>query len=321
MPYLTNLATIVRRSGLKVVEVSGWKTRGHGSMGTIQTITCHHTATPRSFRRGESYPTMGVVRDGRPGLPGPLSQLGLGRDGTVYVIAAGLSYHAGRSHKTSQTNSHAIGIEAEGAMEAWPAVQYAAYTRLVAALLTGWPNASVVGHKESASPSGRKNDPSFSMSKFRSDVRRVNLGTKPTPPQPPAPKGVLGMTKRINTRRSKAQKATGTRHLMINDKGDYTIVAGPSEFTVSAKADIRGLKAGEHGFLILAEVMYQKGKPTTISREIATVKVTSNTVWSVAGAWSMPKTYKGKSPRLRLIFKTSAKNATASNIVVSGLRD
>lgn len=324
MPYLTNLATVVRRSGLKVVEVPGWKTRGHGPMSTIQTITCHHTATPRSFKRDSDYPTMGVVRDGRPGLRGPLAQLGLGRNGTVYVIAAGLSYHAGRSQKTSQTNSRAIGIEAEGAMESWPRVQYDAYVRLVAALLTEWPNAEVVGHKESAAPKGRKNDPSFNMSDFRAAVRKVNLGSKPAPTAPTETtdsKGVLGMTKRINAQRRTTQKATGTRHLMVDDKGNYTIVDGPAAFTVAAKADINGLKPGEHGYLILAEVMYKKGQPTVISREIAAVKVTSNTTETVSGAFTLPKEYKGKSPRLRLVFKTASKTATASNIVVSGIRD
>ncbi|MCI4013027.1 N-acetylmuramoyl-L-alanine amidase [Brevibacterium sp. ZH18] len=143
----------------------------------------------------------------------------------------------------------------------------------------------------------------------------------PAATEPATPKGVLGMTKRINAYLTGKQKATGTRHLMIDDKGNYTIVAGPAEFVVSAKADIGGLKKGEHGFLILAEVMYKKGHPTVISREIATVKVTANTVWSVAGAWTLPKDHKGKSPRLRLIFKTSSKTATAHNVYISGVRD
>lgn len=143
----------------------------------------------------------------------------------------------------------------------------------------------------------------------------------PAATEPATPKGVLGMTKRINAYRTGKQKATGTRHLMIDDKGNYTIVAGPAEFVVSAKADIGGLKKGEHGFLILAEVMYKKGQPTVISREIATVKVTANTVWSVAGAWTLPKNHKGKSPRLRLLFKTSSKTATAHNVYISGIRD
>lgn len=320
MPYLTNLATVVRRSGLKVVEVAGWKSRGHGPMGTVQTITCHHTATPRSFKRSQSYPTMGVVRDGRPGLPGPLAQLGLGRDGTVYVIAAGLSYHAGRSHKSSQTNSHAIGIEAEGAMEAWPSVQYQAYLRLVKALLTAWPKAAVVGHKESAAPSGRKNDPSFSMSKFRSDLKKTSTGGKP----PTEAKGILGMTKRIAGSRRKRYDVKGDntlRHLPVSESGkDYTIVSGPAVFDAGVKVDVRGLKKGELAYLVLTELLYKSGNSRN-GRELDAVAITENGVHSVHGAFQLYKDYQGRNPRLRVAIKTKAKGVYVENLYVSGIRD
>lgn len=84
---LTDLATVLRAAGLKVQEVPGWKTRGHGQMTSVETIACHHTAGPKTG----NYPSLGVVRDGRPGLDGPLAQLGLARDGTWLVIAAGAS--------------------------------------------------------------------------------------------------------------------------------------------------------------------------------------------------------------------------------------
>ena len=45
MPYLTDLADAVRSSGLTVVEVPGWKTRGHGPMSDVLGIVAHHTAT------------------------------------------------------------------------------------------------------------------------------------------------------------------------------------------------------------------------------------------------------------------------------------
>ncbi|MCD1287159.1 MULTISPECIES: hypothetical protein [unclassified Brevibacterium] len=159
------------------------------------------------------------------------------------------------------------------------------------------------------------------LSLVRGGIRLNYTSASAEASTPAEPEGVLGMSKRITTSRRKAQKATGTRHLQIDDKGNYSILVGPADFIVSAKADIKGLKAGEHGYLILAEVMYKKGQPTKISREIATVKVTANTTETVTGSYGLFKDYKGKSPRLRLIFKTSAKKATASNIVVSGLRD
>lgn len=314
----SRLERAVRASGLQYREVNGWKSRGHATMGTIQSVMCHHTAGPASG----NTPSLNVVAHGRPGLSGPLAQLYLARDGTVYLVAAGLAYHAGKVSSSAYQNSHSIGIEAEATgVSAWPVSQVSAYAQLCRALVSefGLATSRVVGHKEAATPRGRKIDPNFNMPDFRKKVDGATTTT--TQPAPATPKGVLGMTKRINAYRKKAQKATGTRHLMINDKGDYTIATGPAEAVISAKTDIGGLKAGQHGFLILAEVMYKKGQPTVISREIATVKVTSNTVWSVAGAWALPKDHKGKSPRLRLIFKTSSKTATAHNVYISGVRD
>jgi hypothetical protein len=171
---LTDLADILRNAGLPVVEVQGWKTRGHGTMSSVKGILAHHTAGPAT---GE-YPSLAVVRDGRSDLPGPLSQLGLGRSGTWYVIAAGKAYHAGSTIDDSIFgNSNAIGIEAEGTGAPstnighahWPEVQYQSYVRGVKALQAayGVPTAHVLGHKEAAFPLGRKPDPNFSMEEFR----------------------------------------------------------------------------------------------------------------------------------------------------------
>ena len=166
---LTDLAAAVRASGLPVIEVPGWKTRGHGQMTAVDTIVCHHTAGPAKG----NYPSLSVVRDGRADLPGPLAQLGLARDGTVYVIAAGVAYHAGVVKESSYDNWHAIGIEAEATgVDPWPEAQLDAYARLCAALCARYrlPVARVLGHKEVCSPSGRKVDPNFDMPAFRNRV-------------------------------------------------------------------------------------------------------------------------------------------------------
>lgn len=169
---LLDLADAARSSGLPVTEVDGWRTRGHGELVAVETIVAHHTATAAAA--AGDYPSLGIVRDGRPGLAGPLSQLGLGRDGTVYVIAAGVAYHAGATWSTSQDNWHAIGIEAEhpGGSAPWPPAQYDAYARLCAALCRWYrlDPARVQGHKEIARPAGRKPDPTFSMTEFRGRV-------------------------------------------------------------------------------------------------------------------------------------------------------
>ena len=174
---LTDLADAARKSGLKVVDISGWRTRGHGPMAGVKTIVCHHTAGPETG----NMPSLGVINDGRLGLPGPLSHLGLARDGAVYVIAAGLAYHAGAVREPTMGNAYAIGIEAEATgMDSWPAVQLDAYARLCAALCEHYdvPVIRVLGHKEVCSPVGRKIDPNFDMAAFR---RQINQEDDMTP--------------------------------------------------------------------------------------------------------------------------------------------
>ena len=191
--YLTDLADVLRAAGLKVVEIDGWKTRGRpASTGGFDPVgvLCHHTAT--SVRSSDAN-VLALLRNGRSDLPGPLCNLGLGRDGTVYVIAAGRANHGGKA-KASGTvaagdaNSLYIGIEAfnDGVGEKWPAVQYDAYVKVCAALcakVTGNSAATVRGHKET-SVTG-KIDPTFDMGAFRDRVAAALA--KPTPAKPAAP--------------------------------------------------------------------------------------------------------------------------------------
>ncbi|VEW13580.1 N-acetyl-anhydromuranmyl-L-alanine amidase [Brevibacterium casei] len=320
----------VKKSGLKTVWVPGWKSRGRGTMGSIQTVTLHHTATPRSLRKTAEYPTYNVVKDGRPGLPGPLAQLGLGRTGVVYVFAAGVSNHAGKSRSTSMTNSRAIGIEAEGAMEAWPKEQYDAYLRLVRALIDEFnlPESRALRHAETASPPGRKNDASFSGPTFRKRLKSTRLGgTTPTAPAPkPTLEGIFGMTKRIaSTHTAKQVAAKGTtKHLQIG-KDQFTIASGPAWVSASVKVDIENLPVGETCYLVIGEAFYAKGKPTTLGRELATMEVIgtpgTTTATVTAPPWQLFKDWKGKNPRLRAFIKSAPRDLTISNVSVQGARD
>src|SRR5690606_1972392 len=134
--YLTDLASVLRKAGLKVVEVSGWKTRGHGGMNKPKGIIWHHTAT--SAKASGNYPSLDIVKSGRSDLKGPLANLGLGRDGTWYVIAAGQAWHAGSGFYPGLAgNINTIGIEAEHpgtSGHPWPLKQLALYRRRSAAL-------------------------------------------------------------------------------------------------------------------------------------------------------------------------------------------
>lgn len=179
------LAVVLREAGLKVAEQPGWLTRSRGRMGDVRGVMLHHTGTPNPRRY--NMPTLrvlteGVVQSNNRRIPGPLAHLGLGLDGTYYVIAAGRCNHAGSGEWRGITmgNSHFIGIEADHpgtASEPWPDVQLDAYRRGVAALLkhAGLKAHACMGHKEYA-PS-RKIDPiSIDLDHFRSDVAALMAG-------------------------------------------------------------------------------------------------------------------------------------------------
>lgn len=183
---LTWLPDVLMDAGLKVATVDGWETRGSGDMGPVRGVICHHTAGPKSA----NMPSLKTIINGRPDLPGPLAHLGLGRDGTFYVIAAGRCNHAGKGTWNGETggNTHFIGVEAEntGGHDdfPWPAVQLDAYQRGVAAIFKHLRLDAncCVGHREYALPVGRKTDPTLDMIAFRSTVSSfLSAGVPPRP--------------------------------------------------------------------------------------------------------------------------------------------
>lgn len=186
---LTWLPEVLEAAGLKVAETDGWRSRGRAEMGTVKGVMCHHTGTPGHFDK--NMPTLDMLIRGRSDLAGPLAQLGLGRDGTFYIIAAGRANHAGAGRWEGVTtgNSSFIGIEAENdglKADSWPPAQMDAYRRGVAAILRkiGAQANMCCGHKEYALPPGRKPDPKFDMPAFRNEVAALLQGKSPPPPIP-----------------------------------------------------------------------------------------------------------------------------------------
>jgi GH24 family phage-related lysozyme (muramidase) len=139
--------------GVPVVYVVGWEGRSTGTRPVLDPagVVIHHTAT-RSY--DYDYPSLGIVRDGRSDLPGPLSQFGLGRHtGTVYVIASGKANHAGPGGWNGLSGNASVwGIEAEndGIGEEWSDVTLRNYVLLCAALArhTGFGPENVCCHRE-----------------------------------------------------------------------------------------------------------------------------------------------------------------------------
>lgn len=171
---------------LKVRELPDWKEYGHGDFLNLWGVMVHHT--------GNAAETAESIRDGRPDLPGPLSQLHIAQDGTVSVVAAGVSWHAGAGDypgiPTDNANWHLIGIEcawprdtsigpATQGRERWPDPQIVAMRDTVAAILTrlGFGPDRVIGHKEWAGRRQGKWDPgNLDMNWFRNEVGKAQRG-------------------------------------------------------------------------------------------------------------------------------------------------
>jgi len=251
MAALLWLADVARNAGLEVIEVDGWKTRGrtYCSMNP-KGVVCHHTAGPRS----DDMPSLGLLINGRTGLPGPLAHYGLGRSGKVYVVAAGTANHAGAGGwRGLRSNCDVVGIEAENTgSEPWPKRQLEAYVVLVAAICDrlGINSSMVAAHREWAP--GRKPDPhSIDMNEFRRWVEDARHGglVRPTPPRQVKPSiafdiGRVAVAQTLNDSHPDVRRAQGL--LMAYSPvspGSVDSVAGPKfDRSVREFQALKGLK-------------------------------------------------------------------------------
>jgi hypothetical protein len=190
--YVPWLADAARSTGYPVVEVAGWRSRGHGPMRAVEGVVGHHTGTAQTAKG--DYPSLNIVTNGRAGLAGPLCNYGLGRSGTIYVVAAGTGWHAGASAHAGfrDLNDEFLGIEAEhaGGSLPWPGAQLDAYVKLVAACLRYMRRGPerYVSHRGCALPAGRKPDPkAIDDGWMRNAVAKVLAGTSTPPVKPVTP--------------------------------------------------------------------------------------------------------------------------------------
>lgn len=191
--FVTGLADVLRAAGLTVVEVGDWKTNGYTppETGVTQELAAyagnlwHHTATGRAAFDRSNAPTLDMCVNGRPDLPGPLCNGVLGRDGTVYLIAAGKANHAGRGSAagipTDAGNYYLVGWEMESSGVApwdWTPEQLDAAPRIAAATERAYGFELELGHLEYSSEG--KIDPAGwpgGMDGFRDTVNGILAGT------------------------------------------------------------------------------------------------------------------------------------------------
>lgn len=112
---------LLRAAGYRVIFMPGWTTRGKGDMHVRGLVNHHDASTEASGDEG----ALRVVMYGRDGLRNSLSAFTVARySGTIRVIAAGRSWHAGygRWAGYDDMNTYFAGDEAAGTTgEAWTA--------------------------------------------------------------------------------------------------------------------------------------------------------------------------------------------------------
>lgn len=244
--WATWLADVLEDAGCTVVREPGWETRGRpdGSF-TPRGIMLHHDASPT----GSTSSGVDVIRDGRPGLEGPLAQLWLDYYGAWHVVAAGRANHAGEGQfgdiPRDQGNEYCIGIETDHTTdEAWTAGQRSEALRGVAALadhlgirtpsgLKEW----FCAHKEWTD---RKVDPDpLEMDRARDQLLAYQPG------------GVLGMTDVTAFSRDTDQNVSSPdtwKTLRLDDEGDgaLSLLTGPAQaYMAVTSLTLTGLPPGK----------------------------------------------------------------------------
>lgn len=157
---LSNLANVLRAAGLTVVECDGWANRGYAGqdLADVRGVLWHHTATHRSRFDNSDAPTLSMCLNGRSDLAGPLCNIVFGRNGTVYLVAAGVANHAGAGSAagipTNMGNHYLIGIEMESSGIApwdWTPDQLRVAPYLGAALERSYGTSLQIAHYEYSS--------------------------------------------------------------------------------------------------------------------------------------------------------------------------
>jgi peptidoglycan hydrolase-like protein with peptidoglycan-binding domain len=177
---VNDLARTLTIAGLNVIADPGATTHNHGQLTAVRGLLVHHTGS-------SSASAWTVVRDGRSDLPGPLAQLTLERDGTVRVISTGVSWHAGTgtwpSIGTNVGNAYCLGVEVVYNGYDITAAQRRVLPKLCATIAQHYsiPVGNIIGHREWATPAGRKWDPGqVDMDVLRRATADVIGGVPPT---------------------------------------------------------------------------------------------------------------------------------------------
>lgn len=156
---VTWLADVLRDAHVPVTEMLDWNTRGNGELTEIRALVWHHDGSGIGVSPNVPDYIRRQVDAGKPG-----ANVWVGLDGTWHLIAAGLTFHAGKVLPGKPDNHHSLGIETDHTTgEPWSGVLLLdSLRRGTAAILTHLgigPATGLEFHKTICAPPGRKNDP------------------------------------------------------------------------------------------------------------------------------------------------------------------
>lgn len=201
-----NLPDLLRKAGLKVVEIDGWRLRGRpASTGEFKPVGSlnHHDA--RKDEIGDAADDLTWAKwmflTGRgPSLPAPLCQLALSMEGVVYVGASGRANHAGVARPSGSVaggDGNALYVGTEWMLsgsQAIPKGMYEAGVKLNGVLMDVLGNSvqtischfntSVTGKWDIGDPNGVpfNGHKVLNVPKFRDDVKKWRASrNKPKP--------------------------------------------------------------------------------------------------------------------------------------------
>ena len=151
------LADVLRDAAVPVVEMFGWRNRSNGTL-KADSVVWHHDGS--GVGASPSIPAY-IARQVDARKPG--ANVWVALDGTWFLIASGLTFHAGKTLPGKPGNSRAIGIETDHTTgETWSGVDLLRSLRVgTAAILRhmGQDESRLEFHKTICKPVGRKQDP------------------------------------------------------------------------------------------------------------------------------------------------------------------
>lgn len=271
---LTWLAEDLRAEGCTVVEIAGWKSYGRPGDFDPDGPCWHHTGTTTSA--SNPAPTLDTCINGRPDLDGPLCQVMIGYDGTVYVIAAGRANHAGACSgfgpytSTRDGNDQLVGLEIDyDGTQKMSSAQKTAATKVSAVILRrlkhdhSW----TVRHEET-STTGKWDTGGLSGDQIRSLVK--DYMNNPSPEE-----GILGMSSVAVFSNPTDQKFEGNGKWLTvtidSDDDALSLLTGPKDayvvdagITVEASGAADSIKAGDSVKARFQSVIDYSGDKATV---------------------------------------------------------